>query len=41
MELQGQINPLKDATYGGGEPTGDAQARIEDAGMLRREAVCV
>jgi 4-hydroxy-tetrahydrodipicolinate synthase len=75
MQLQGQINPLKDVIYGGGEPTGDAHARMKmamylagilkspavqpptrlpveaeleaikdalsDAGMLKREAVCV
>jgi 4-hydroxy-tetrahydrodipicolinate synthase len=43
MELQGQINPLKDAIYGGGEPTGDAHARMKMAmylaGILKSPAV--
>lgn len=32
MELQAVITPLKDAVYGGGEPTGEAHARMK-AGM--------
>jgi 4-hydroxy-tetrahydrodipicolinate synthase len=43
MELQQQINPLKDAIYGGGEPTGDAHARMKMAmylaGILKSPAV--
>lgn len=31
MALQERINPLKDAIYGGGEPTGDAHARMKYA----------
>jgi 4-hydroxy-tetrahydrodipicolinate synthase len=38
MELQSRINPLKDAVYGGGEPTGDAHARMKYA-MWRAEIV--
>ena len=34
MDLQSQINPLKDAVYGGGEPTGDAHARMKMAMYL-------
>jgi 4-hydroxy-tetrahydrodipicolinate synthase len=34
MQLQGQINPLKDVIYGGGEPTGDAHARMKMAMCL-------
>jgi 4-hydroxy-tetrahydrodipicolinate synthase len=34
MQLQGQINPLKDVIYGGGEPTGDAHARMKMAMYL-------
>ena len=34
MELQFRINPLKDAVYGGGEPTGDAHARMKTAMAL-------
>jgi 4-hydroxy-tetrahydrodipicolinate synthase len=34
MELQARINPLKDAVYGGGEPTGDAHARMKMAMYL-------
>lgn len=43
MDLQGRINPLKDAVYGGGEPTGDAHARMKTAmylaGILKSPAV--
>jgi 4-hydroxy-tetrahydrodipicolinate synthase len=43
MELQERINPLKDAVYGGGEPTGDAHARMKVAmylaGILKSPAV--
>jgi 4-hydroxy-tetrahydrodipicolinate synthase len=43
MQLQGQINPLKDVIYGGGEPTGDAHARMKMAmclaGILKSPAV--
>ena len=31
MDLQARINPLKDVVYGGGEPTGDAHARMKMA----------
>jgi len=31
MAIQARINPLKDAVYGGGEPTGDAHARMKYA----------
>lgn len=34
MALQERINPLKDAVYGGGEPTGDAHARMKMAMVL-------
>ena len=34
MQIQGQINPLKDVIYGGGEPTGDAHARMKMAMYL-------
>jgi len=34
MQLQYRINPLKDAVYGGGEPTGDAHARMKMAMVL-------
>ncbi|HTP95686.1 MAG TPA: dihydrodipicolinate synthase family protein [Burkholderiales bacterium] len=34
MQLQARINPLKDAVYGGGEPTGDAHARMKVAMVL-------
>jgi 4-hydroxy-tetrahydrodipicolinate synthase len=34
MDLQLRINPLKDAVYGGGEPTGDAHARMKMAMYL-------
>lgn len=34
MQLQGEINPLKDVVYGGGEPTGDAHARMKVAMTL-------
>ncbi len=34
MNLQLQINPLKEAVYGLGEPTGDAHARMKTAMML-------
>lgn len=43
MEIQARINPLKDAVYGGGEPTGDAHARMKMAmylaGILKSPAV--
>ncbi len=32
MAVQAVITPLKDAVYGGGEPTGEAHARMK-AGM--------
>jgi 4-hydroxy-tetrahydrodipicolinate synthase len=32
--IQAQINPLKDVVYGGGEPTGDAHARMKVAMSL-------
>jgi 4-hydroxy-tetrahydrodipicolinate synthase len=34
MQLQGQINPLKDVVYGMGEPTGEAHARMKYAMFL-------
>jgi 4-hydroxy-tetrahydrodipicolinate synthase len=34
MDIQNRINPLKDAVYGGGEPTGDAHARMKMAMYL-------
>ncbi|HEX7814113.1 dihydrodipicolinate synthase family protein [Dyella sp.] len=34
MGIQAQINPLKDVVYGGGEPTGDAHARMKVAMSL-------
>ena len=34
MAVQNRINPLKDAVYGAGEPTGDAHARMKTAMML-------
>jgi 4-hydroxy-tetrahydrodipicolinate synthase len=34
MDIQGRINPLKDVVYGGGEPTGDAHARMKMAMYL-------
>jgi 4-hydroxy-tetrahydrodipicolinate synthase len=34
MKLQLEINPLKEAVYGLGEPTGDAHARMKTAMML-------
>ena len=43
MEIQARINPLKDVVYGGGEPTGDAHARMKMAmylaGILKSPAV--
>jgi len=43
MALQARINPLKDVVYGGGEPTGDAHARMKMAmylaGILKSSAV--
>ena len=43
MELQGRINPLKDVVYGGGEPTGEAHARMKMAmylaGIIKSPAV--
>jgi 4-hydroxy-tetrahydrodipicolinate synthase len=34
MDIQNRINPLKDAVYGTGEPTGDAHARMKMAMYL-------
>ncbi len=34
MQLQGEINPLKDVVYGIGEPTGEAHARMKYAMSL-------
>ena len=34
MQLQFEINPLKDVVYGSGEPTGDAHARMKYAMFL-------
>jgi 4-hydroxy-tetrahydrodipicolinate synthase len=34
MAIQARINPLKDVVYGGGEPTGDAHARMKMAMYL-------
>ena len=34
QDLQARINPLKDVVYGGGEPTGDAHARMKMAMFL-------
>ena len=34
QDLQARINPLKDVVYGGGEPTGDAHARMKMAIFL-------
>ncbi len=34
MAIQDRINPLKDVVYGGGEPTGDAHARMKMAMYL-------
>ncbi|HEY9133131.1 MAG TPA: dihydrodipicolinate synthase family protein [Dyella sp.] len=34
MAIQAEINPLKDVVYGGGEPTGDAHARMKVAMSL-------
>ena len=31
MAIQAWINPLKNVVYGGGEPTGDAHARMKVA----------
>jgi 4-hydroxy-tetrahydrodipicolinate synthase len=43
MDIQNRINPLKDAIYGLGEPTGDAHARMKMAmylaGILKSPAV--
>ena len=43
MDIQNRINPLKDAVYGTGEPTGDAHARMKMAmylaGILKSPAV--
>jgi 4-hydroxy-tetrahydrodipicolinate synthase len=43
MEIQAWINPLKDVVYGGGEPTGDAHARMKMAmylaGILKSPSV--
>jgi 4-hydroxy-tetrahydrodipicolinate synthase len=43
QEIQAWINPLKDAVYGGGEPTGDAHARMkvamQFAGILQSSRV--
>jgi 4-hydroxy-tetrahydrodipicolinate synthase len=34
MDIQFRINPLKDVVYGGGEPSGDAHARMKMAMYL-------
>ena len=43
MSLQGMIDPLKDAVYGGGEPTGEAHGRMKAAmqvaGVIRDATV--
>lgn len=43
MAIQAWINPLKDVVYGGGEPTGNAHARMKTAmamaGILKSPAV--
>jgi 4-hydroxy-tetrahydrodipicolinate synthase len=43
MDIQFRINPLKDAVYGGGEPSGDAHARMKMAmylaGIVKSPAV--
>jgi 4-hydroxy-tetrahydrodipicolinate synthase len=43
MAIQAEINPLKDVVYGGGEPTGDAHARMKVAmsvaGILKSATV--
>jgi len=43
MAVQARITPLKDAVYGGGEPTGEAHARMKTAmrlaGILRHDTV--
>jgi 4-hydroxy-tetrahydrodipicolinate synthase len=43
MDIQFRINPLKDAVYGGGEPSGDAHARMKMAmylaGLLKSPVV--
>jgi 4-hydroxy-tetrahydrodipicolinate synthase len=43
MKIQDRITPLKDAVYGGGEPTGEAHARMKAgmylAGLLDRPTV--
>jgi 4-hydroxy-tetrahydrodipicolinate synthase len=43
MDIQNRINPLKDVVYGGGEPTGDAHARMKMAmyfaGILKSPTV--
>jgi 4-hydroxy-tetrahydrodipicolinate synthase len=43
QEIQAWINPLKDVVYGGGEPTGDAHARMkvamQFAGILKSSRV--
>ena len=31
MAIQARIDPLKDAVYGGGEPTGEAHANMKAA----------
>ena len=43
MQLQFEINPLKDVVYGSGEPTGEAHARMKYAMMLAgrfKSALC-
>jgi 4-hydroxy-tetrahydrodipicolinate synthase len=43
MDIQFRINPLKDVVYGGGEPSGDAHARMKMAmylaGIVKSPAV--
>ena len=43
MKIQALIDPLKDAVYGGGEPTGEAHARMKSAmkaaGLLENSTV--
>jgi 4-hydroxy-tetrahydrodipicolinate synthase len=43
MQVQAVIDPLKDATYGGGEPTGEAHANMKAAmaaaGLIDRGTV--
>ena len=36
MAIQARIDPLKDAVYGGGEPTGEAHANMKAAMVAAR-----